>query len=354
MPVQSDKILVIGGRGHMGSRIAASLERAFGERVWIGSRRGGGTRRVRFDLNDKRTWSVASDFGVFVNAADDSVAPPDKFLEAVKSQNVIFMETSADARLYRRLTDRAAEFADSPMVLVLGCGVFPGLSNLLAAHAAGAADGARRLRLSISWNVMSGAGAGTCRLMVRFLTQPALLRRDGALREGPALGKIVRVKFERGERLAIECGFPESVLLGHSLGVPRVEVFASIRPSFGKGALRAMSKKSFLRFAASAPMRLIEGAYFRVLRGVALKGRTTRVEMLAEVPGSPEARRWLKVRDGMAAAGDMVAAMVAIMEKGVPGGGVYTPDMLTTLEDVADEIGRQKGKDGGVEWGAGE
>jgi hypothetical protein len=204
--------------------------------------------------------------------------------------------------------------------LILGAGVFPGLSTLLAAHALQQVPGSRALDLGIRWSLLSGAGRGTCRLMTRFLSDPGLVLDGGKQAPRPPLGAIERLPFPSGRKAAIECGFPEPVLFEGS--VDRLRVFASFSPDLPTPLLRATASRPVLGLLGSGVARPLLETWFRFLRGVVFARRGTFVEFSATARTDNSAQTLTaRVEDGMATAGGVIGCLVDALARQRPAAG---------------------------------
>ena len=122
------KVLVVGGRGVLGQSTVGALKSLPGVQVEVAGR---STVPVRLDLGDPDTFPVLGDWPVVVNTADSLAAPPDAALAWVYKQGGTWIETSSLPETHQRLLRlRSHPF---PGRVVLGAGVFTGLSNLVGA-----------------------------------------------------------------------------------------------------------------------------------------------------------------------------------------------------------------------------
>ena len=100
------RVLVIGGYGFYGSKVAATL-RARGHEVSIGARRPQGRAdAVRVDLAAPETFAALAGFDAIVNCSDSVNAPPDAAVSHVLQNGGAWMEMGAHARGSERLLGR--------------------------------------------------------------------------------------------------------------------------------------------------------------------------------------------------------------------------------------------------------
>ena len=91
-----ERVLVVGGRGFLGSRTVTALRRLPETEVAVGSRRGG-DGCVEIDLSDYSSRTAMEGFDVVVNCADSLEVAPGRAAEYCLLQGITFVETSADA-----------------------------------------------------------------------------------------------------------------------------------------------------------------------------------------------------------------------------------------------------------------
>ena len=185
--------------------------------------------------------------------------------------------------------------------MILGAGIFTGLSNLLCGAAA--KEGARSLDLAIRSSPYSGAGTGTIELMVASLAQATRAFVDGVAKLGPSVAKGPRFRFPSGEAPSLQVSLAEPWMVHHSTQVPNVRAFLAPKPALLVYAFLAMP----LWLVRARLFRGFFGWYMAFLRRLVLRSVASRVELLA-VTDRQELS--LVADDGMQTAGDAIAAMV--------------------------------------------
>ncbi|MEY7972043.1 NAD-dependent epimerase/dehydratase family protein [Saccharomonospora xinjiangensis] len=204
----SHTVLVVGGYGTVGAQLTDLLRRRDSARVLVGGRTppaAPGT--VRIDVRDQESVAKVLDTHR-VGTVVLSVQAPDATVFATCAQRgVHVVDLGADPLLspaeHARLHDVATGAAAS---LVLGAGLAPGLTNVLARAAADSLGGADDIAVS----VLLGAGDHHGAQAVRW-TIDRLAERPG--------GRAKRVYFPGiGYRRAIPFGFADQHSLSRSLG----------------------------------------------------------------------------------------------------------------------------------------
>lgn len=325
------KVIVIGGRGYLGARAVEALRHIDEMSVTIASRRG----PVRVDLADPSTFDALLGFDVVVDLADTTTTRPDALAAFCLERGLVFVEATSDREAVERIHDALRDRNGSGGI-VLGAGIFTGLSNLLGAEAVRRANGARSLELAIRSSPYSGAGTGTIELMVSAMAQRTRSFVDGAPVLGPPVARGPNFAFPSGAAPALQMSLAEPFMLHHSTRVPNVRAFLSPRPTALVYAFLAMP----LWLVTARAFRWFFGVYMTVLRRFLLRSVATTVEMVAVADGH-EVK--LRARDGMAAGGAAIAAIVAELRGKRPTGVRFVDEVV----ELAPVVARMRALPGG-------
>ncbi|HVE77521.1 MAG TPA: hypothetical protein VNA89_01600 [Gemmatimonadaceae bacterium] len=326
-------VLVLGASGYFGRRVLAALRRAPELDATAGGRApaSGG---VRVDLTDPSTFPALRDFAVVVNCADSTRAGPDGAAAYCGSHGGIFIETTTEAAVIQRLWETRRDRAAWRGALLIGAGIFPGLSNLLAAAVARRVIACRRLELGFRIDVLSGAGGGMLAVMAGSMVRPAVYYEGGVRREAPPIAAGVTLPFAGRLRATVRLGLPEAAMLHWSTGTLSTGTFLAAAPPVPGPVADALG-----RWLARHPgaERAI-GAQLRLVRGTLFRGRPTSIELTAvanrEESMTDPPHETLRAADGVTAGAYAAAAMVALLARRPPAPGVYLPDQLFELDDV--------------------
>ncbi len=185
------QILVVGGYGHVGARVSERLASRFPGRVLIGGRRGAaaetladrigyGARGVQMDIRDPESVADALD-GVetVVVCLEDSTGLV--LAEAVE-RGLGYVDINADRRIMedsRRLHEQAVT---SGARAVLGIGLAPGVTNLMAASAARAVKDPTDLEVGILLSLYDEFGPQALDFMLEAGSRPFPEPRAGSTR----------------------------------------------------------------------------------------------------------------------------------------------------------------------------
>lgn len=334
-----ERILVLGGRGYYGALVVEVLE-ARGFRVGVASRHG----EFVMDLNDPKTFGALDVFDLIVNCTDSVNAPPDEAIWHVLRTGGTWVEVGAYAELYERLMARELP-ATLKGTLIMGAGLFPGLSTLLADalyHAQPSSPS--KVELVIGFSPLSGAGDGNCALMAHSLFVPAARVEGGQRVVNPrAVGAVDRLELTRGRSAkVVQITLPDLELMERATRAPAVATWFALKPSW-----------LYLNFVFLAwivwALRVFKALLIplftwqmRFLRGFLLRSRSTSVELTAIVDrGLPTmSARALYVEDGQQATACAVASVVArcqglAQEGQLPLGRLRLTELITLDEVLA-------------------
>lgn len=331
--------MVIGARGHLGSRIVQALARLSAIEVVCAGRSQRRAEDRMVDLKRSSTFAALSDADVIVNATSSHAANPDRLIEYALHHRHTLVETSSDRSVITRALALRGQVPDATGTLVLGAGIFTGLSNLLGVAAIRDHQHCDRLDLAVSSSPFSGAGAGTVDLMVDSLRSPALqFVRGQPLRFGPiSRGPDFHVAGRDRASLLVSLGEPQ--MLHASSGVPNIAMYLLPKPAGLASAFLAMPAWML----ASRLYGALTWLQFTLLRRVFLRRRPTRVELFARAYDSATktaSTRALSAGDGMWTAGVAAAAIASLLHDQTLEPGVHCVDECLTLSAVLERMRR--------------
>lgn len=321
------RVVVIGGRGFLGSRAVTALRSVAGVEVSVAGR--GGPLVV--DLARPETFSALDGFDVIVDASSSHAVRPDALAAHVLEHGGLLLEASSDAGVMGRLL--AARGRPSKGSVVLGAGIFTGVSNALARAVVDALPGCDEVVLGVRTSPFSGAGGGTVDLMTDVLASPTTSVEAGARTTGPPVSRGPALPFVEGTFETLHVPFAEPIMVHASTAVPNVTMHMAPAP----GALRL----AFLALPAGL-LRMrwflaLMGLYFSFLRRVVLRRLGTRVGLVARArtrTTGAEKTVALTVDDGFALAGAAIAASALVLGEKRPGlgGGTFLVDEHVPLD----------------------
>jgi short subunit dehydrogenase-like uncharacterized protein len=335
------KIVVVGGHGYLGSMAVAALRRDPSVTALAAGRSARGDGSVRVDLTDPTTFAAVDVADVVVDVADATTTAPDALAAYCQRRGITFLEATSDRDVVTRLMARTERAGDG--AVVLGAGIFTGLSNLLARAAAAKVTGARSVTWAVRSTPFSGAGTGTVKLMAALLAMPTVRYEGGRRVEGPPVRTGPRMPFPSGEAPSIEVPFAEAEMIHRSLGVD-VTVAMSPYPN----VLQAVFLWTPAWMLRSGWYRWFMAAYFTVLRRVFLAKRASPVEMVARAEGEAGATATMTLHadNGMRAGAVAIAAIARVLGARRPAqkGAVMVDEVMGIAEVLAAMDGLSEGR----------
>jgi hypothetical protein len=327
------RILVIGGHGHLGSRVVRALRGMGALEVVPAGRRARAPGDVQIDLLRPESFTALEGFDLAINASSSHVAAPDALAHACLARGSCLLETSSDRLVMQRLLALRHGARADRGTLVLGAGIFTGLSNLLGAAAVRGMGEPDELVLGVRSSPFSGSGAGTVDLMLDSLATPACTVVAGQCQERGSVerGPVWTIDGARQRSLLVPLSEP--AMLNASQGVPNASMYLLPKPNWlARAFLLVPSWLARQRF-----YRAWIWLQFTFLRRWLLRSRPTRVELFARARAGQGARAStfaLSAPDGMWTAGVAVAAMAHLLAMQSHAAGVYCIDEVLDLAQV--------------------
>ena len=274
------RILVIGGFGFYGSRVVDSL-RERGHRVVASSRALAGREGLEFDLGDPEGYAGLCDYDLVINASDTVGASPAAAARYVLDNGGTWMEMGAHAPTVERLLSLPSSPHPLGTVLV-GVGVFPGLSTALARAVAERGSGCEQIELGVQLSPLSGAGPANCALMAESLFIPAMRFEGGEAKTlASAIGPAVELDYRNGSRKGVLVTLPDTHLIARATKAPKVATYFSLRPGWLRFNFLFLAHFVRLLRVLRGPLVWLLTKQLIVLRAILLRGVGTRVELLA-------------------------------------------------------------------------
>jgi hypothetical protein len=325
------RVLIIGA-GYLGRQVAEALSHAQGISVTVSSTtaQGGG---VRLDLRDPSTFGVLREHDLIVNCSDPAVASPRAAALECLTTGRTFLETTAHVPTTEELLRLKIENGDAPGLIVVGVGLFPGVSNLLARVLASRSAPVERLEVGVRLNALSAGGRGMVHQMIDSLFEPSIRYVAGQRVVDRPVSAGPVFPFQSGQSPTLATGFCESILFHHSLNVPNTASYLALRP---RAFMPVVQLASFLGTrlgpVVGRAVRGIMRASLLAIRLVLFRGRPTPVELAVIVNRHGTVRPdgltlEATVGDGVkAAAGAIAATCRCLADTPVRKRGVLTAD----------------------------
>ena len=327
------RIVVLGGNGFLGSRVVSAL-RAAKLDVSVASRRA----EVKVDVTKSETFAALEPFDVVVDLSDTVSHAPDAVIAWCLSRGKCVIEATSEAQCVERLH---AAHVGTQGRLVLGGGIFTGVSNLLARDVAQRVGQVASVTLGVASSPFSGAGTGTIELMVRALEVRAVRYEGGERVEEPKVRRGPSLDFGGVTRPTGYMSLAEPFMVHRSTGAPKVDVVFAPKPGVLVPAFTMIPGW----LARSRLFQAFMRGYFTVLRRLLLKRVGSPVELVAIAQGTDgESKRVVKAGDGMEAGGFALAAMTEAVAAKTDWSGVRFIDDVSALEPIiarANELAKK-------------
>ena len=246
------RTIVVGGYGHVGRRLAARL--AGSRPVVVAGRRTTPAAEVAAALDveaaavpvDARTGAgldeVARPGDLVINAAGDD--PKARLLRRSIALGCHYTDLTADRATIQAMLALDATARASEVSAVVGIGLAPGATNLLARAVVDDLGGADRVDIGILLSLADGFGPAALDWTLATLGSRTVdaFRDRTTLAFGP-LGTYPAYSF----------GFPEQYFLPSTLAVTEARGWFGLRPAIAGRTVNALARSSTLRAALARP-----------------------------------------------------------------------------------------------------
>ncbi len=304
------EITVIGANGFVGSAVAQTLQEISDSRLNTPS-------KIQLNLNDSRTYSIILDSTVIICCAETSIESKIEFFEFCLEHGLIIIESSADPEIIEALSKHFKRKKMTKGALILGMGIFPGLSNLLVKKVTKHYPQAKDISIFISMSPFSGAGLTTIKLMVDALARPPIQIINGK-------GKVLD-----GSLMRFPVWLPESQMLAGSLCLGTVKTYLQPRPGILIPVLSVFKKLGLFR---SKFVQKIFRTIFGFLRGTLFSKVPTNISIEVIDNETNKSLGQLVASDGLLLGSQIIAASTIALN-GMQKTGVFYPDEMFEIDD---------------------
>jgi saccharopine dehydrogenase-like NADP-dependent oxidoreductase len=239
-------ILIVGGYGIVGRRIAARLAPLFPERVVIAGRDeekaatlcrelGEGTRSRRIDVDDLP--SIASALGG-VGTVMTCVAQRDLFLlRAAIARGMAYTDIAPRLAFWQGAEEMAAEARRTGACIVLGAGLSPGISNMMARQLAMSVGRVDRIETAILLSLGDEYGPDSLHHVLEAVSEPFQLMENGERHEAVPFSQGRAVVFPEplGRRTAYLFPWSDVVYYPKTLGARTALGRFALEPGWATG-----------------------------------------------------------------------------------------------------------------------
>ena len=305
--MNSREILIVGGYGVVGRRIAAELALNYPDRVVIGGRNlgradelattiGHGVRGRRIDIADPSSIAAALEGVVVVISCIDQ--PGRALLWAAIERGLNYTDITPHltelgrGEAYDKI-DAAARASGAS--LVLGTGIVPGISNVMVCALADALGGADEIETALVLAASDVKGPASLDYFLQELSMSFVIRVDGEDRRTRAFSAPRLIEFPppAGAQVAYLFPFSDQVLYPRTMGARTALTRLAIEPVWLARGLAVMVRTGVSRLMAIEGVRHAvarrlqdrpssKGAWFALRVDVRSGGRSRRATLVGQ------------------------------------------------------------------------
>lgn len=345
-----EDILIVGGYGVVGRRIAAQLAPQFPGRVVVAGRNEdrarslcdelqNGTRARRVDVDDPASIDAALER---VGTVMVCVVQRDlHLLRASIARGLAYTDTAPRLAFWQGADEMDVDSRRTGARIVLGAGLSPGISNVMARRLVATLGGAERLETTILLSLGDEYGPDSLQHVLEAVTQPFRVFENGSYREAVPFGEGTRFDFPAplGRRTAYLFPWSDVVYYPKTLGVRTARGRFSLDPPWlgsaasllvRAGARRWLRRRDLLRGHRGALERLERRYRGRDLFALVVRADRGDRALRMSLSGRHQA-------DATAAGAAEIARMLAASE--IAGAGVWLPEQVVSPDRFFDAIG---------------
>jgi saccharopine dehydrogenase (NAD+, L-lysine forming) len=256
------RVVIVGGYGHVGRRLAAVLQSS--RTVVIAGRRAEAAERTAAELGtlaapeavDAITGdglaAAARPGDVVLNSAGDHRDA--RLLRRSIELGCHYTDLTADPRTIAAMLDLDAAATAAGTSALLGIGLAPGATNVLARAALDLLPQADHIDIGLLLSLADGFGPQAVEWTLGAVATPLAMDHSGSSTDVVAFRSRRRLGFgPLGSYPVYEFGFPEQVFLPATLAVPSVRGWFTLKPTLATRALALTARTGVLRPLLAQP-----------------------------------------------------------------------------------------------------
>jgi saccharopine dehydrogenase (NAD+, L-lysine forming) len=293
--MRSEKILLVGGYGHVGTVLAQELAMRYpGQLIIAGRRREraealaatlpGDAEAAQVDVADEESVKLAAQHAkLIVNCSLDLRTPT--LLQAAFANASAYLDIGASVRAIAGMRELSTEAAQHGTCALVGAGLDPGCTNLLAALASARAGGADTINVALLLSLGDAFGDVAIDYMLEALASPTTVNYQGRRQELYAYRERRSCEFPPpyGRKLAYRFPFPEQVFFAETLQAKQAANWYAMDSAAINILLLASVRLGFTRLLRKESIRGVMRRMFQQLSR--LPGGKDDVCALAEAQG---------------------------------------------------------------------
>jgi len=243
-------IMVIGGYGHVGQMICRALGELYPGHVIAAGRSferanrfakttNGKVRPLQLDIRALPPAELLIEVRLVIMCLDQTDTA---WVEACFRQGIHYVDVSANGAFLSQVEQLHGQAAANGATAVLGVGLAPGLTNLLARYAAEQLDQTEEINIAIMLGMGDQHGQAAIEWTVEHLNSPFHVIQNNNKRAVSSFtdGRITDFGAKLGHRKAYRFNFADQHSLPRTLHVPTVSTRLCFDSSFTTGLLAGM------------------------------------------------------------------------------------------------------------------
>ncbi|MCF6320808.1 MAG: saccharopine dehydrogenase NADP-binding domain-containing protein [Rhizobiaceae bacterium] len=264
---EPEKIMIIGGYGHVGLTIARQLAPLFANRVVIAGRNldkatvaaaktGFGTEGRALDVFHADDFSVLSDVAIVLVCLDQSDT---RFVERCLSRSVHYVDISAKYEFLSKVEKLDSLAKENDATVILSVGVAPGLTNLLAAQAIKGMQQTDRIDILLELGLGDQHGKAAVEWFFDNLDAEYTVTEDAKQKIVRSLGESIAINLPQqlGEYAAYRFNFSDQHVISRTLGVSTVGTWVRFEHRFSTWLFAKLSNVGLARLLRRGILRKI-------------------------------------------------------------------------------------------------
>lgn len=293
--MEAGKILLVGGYGHVGTALAHELAVRYPGQVIIAGRHldraealaaalPGGAEAVRVDVADEESVKLAArPASLIINCSLDQRTPT--LLQAACANASAYLDMGANAAAIAGMLKLSDEAAQHETCALVGAGLDPGCTNILAALASVRAGGANAINVALLLSLGDAFGEVAIDYMLEALAHPTTVDYQGRQQELYAYREHRHCEFPPpyGRKLTYRFPFPEQAFFAETLQAKQAANWYTMDSTAINALLLVLVRLGFTRLLRKERIRGVTRWAFQQLSR--LPGGKDDVCALAEAQG---------------------------------------------------------------------
>jgi saccharopine dehydrogenase-like NADP-dependent oxidoreductase len=347
-----DLVLIAGGYGEVGARLASHLARACPDRVVVAGRSleraraavaalGGRASARAVDVNDPASIERALD-GVATVVCCVEQDERRTLLRAAATRGLAYTDLTASS-IWRAALALRGEAEASGARIVLGAGLVPGISSAMARAAADRVGPLESVETDLLLCAGDAFGPDSLSYLMRELAAPLVVTERGRERTVACFSepRVVAFPDPVGARIARRAPFADQYFFPRSFGVATATTCLAIDPPW-TGAVIAAALRGGVA-------RLLDRAWFRgLVRGLVATAklrpaRSDSFALVVEAVGKGGSARFSLVGRGQAQATAIAASLLtrALVDREIEKPGVWFAEQVVDPERFFADLRRE-------------